>query len=218
MGVNLHPALQAVQALPPDMNARGRAASAIASLTVLGSVERTAYAAAKAALVSFSRSWALELATTGITVSPSPPRQSSSVPTTRSSTEACLGDPLSDVQGQLVSRSRNQTPVNLASTTGGVAEPGQRSSFGRHGRPPFGRHQPQRSLARVDRPNTSYSRKWIARRCSGQITIVIKASTASAQARDARYASEISESAIWSPQYCGEAGSPAQRRTGNPDT
>ncbi|WP_248801209.1 SDR family oxidoreductase, partial [Pseudomonas sp. MWU13-2105] len=29
---------------------------------------RTAYAAAKAALISFTRSWALELATTGITV------------------------------------------------------------------------------------------------------------------------------------------------------
>lgn len=40
----------------------------ISSLTVLGSVERTAYAVAKAALVSFTRSWALELATTGITV------------------------------------------------------------------------------------------------------------------------------------------------------
>jgi NAD(P)-dependent dehydrogenase (short-subunit alcohol dehydrogenase family) len=40
----------------------------ISSLTVLGSVERTAYAAAKAALVSFTRSWALELATCGITV------------------------------------------------------------------------------------------------------------------------------------------------------
>lgn len=37
-------------------------------LTVLGSVERTSYAAAKAALVSFTRSWALELAATGITV------------------------------------------------------------------------------------------------------------------------------------------------------
>ncbi|MFA6608203.1 MAG: SDR family oxidoreductase, partial [Sphingomonas sp.] len=33
-----------------------------------GSLERTAYAAAKAALVSFTRSWALELATTGVTV------------------------------------------------------------------------------------------------------------------------------------------------------
>jgi len=40
----------------------------ISSLTILGSVERTAYAAAKAALVSFTRSWALELATEGITV------------------------------------------------------------------------------------------------------------------------------------------------------
>ncbi|MFT8805697.1 MAG: SDR family oxidoreductase [Acetobacter aceti] len=31
-------------------------------------VQRTAYAAAKSALISFSRGWALELATTGITV------------------------------------------------------------------------------------------------------------------------------------------------------
>lgn len=66
---NLHPALQTVQALLPGMTERrwGRIVN-ISSLTVLGSVERTAYAAAKAALVSFSRSWALELATTGITV------------------------------------------------------------------------------------------------------------------------------------------------------
>lgn len=35
---------------------------------MLGSVERTAYSAAKAALISFTRSWALELATSGITV------------------------------------------------------------------------------------------------------------------------------------------------------
>ncbi|NKJ44642.1 MULTISPECIES: SDR family oxidoreductase [unclassified Novosphingobium] len=69
MRVNLHPALQTVQALLPGMAERrwGRIIN-ISSLTVLGSVERTAYAAAKAALVSFSRSWALELATTGITV------------------------------------------------------------------------------------------------------------------------------------------------------
>jgi NAD(P)-dependent dehydrogenase (short-subunit alcohol dehydrogenase family) len=40
----------------------------ISSLTVLGITDRTAYAAAKSALVSFSRSWALELAKTGITV------------------------------------------------------------------------------------------------------------------------------------------------------
>ena len=67
--VNLHPAVHTVQAILPGMRWRGwgRVVN-IASLTVLGSVERTAYAAAKAALVSFTRSWALELATTGITV------------------------------------------------------------------------------------------------------------------------------------------------------
>jgi NAD(P)-dependent dehydrogenase (short-subunit alcohol dehydrogenase family) len=40
----------------------------LSSLTVLGAPERTAYAAAKAALISFTRSWALELATSGVTV------------------------------------------------------------------------------------------------------------------------------------------------------
>lgn len=67
--VNLHPAVQTVQAILPGMIARGWGRIVnISSLTVLGAVERTAYAAAKAALTSFTRSWALELATSGITV------------------------------------------------------------------------------------------------------------------------------------------------------
>lgn len=67
--LNLHPAVQAAQALLPHMQQQrwGRIVN-ISSLTILGVVERTAYAAAKAALVSFARSWALELATSGITV------------------------------------------------------------------------------------------------------------------------------------------------------
>ncbi|MEP9355417.1 SDR family oxidoreductase [Xanthobacter sp. KR7-65] len=66
---NLHPALAVVQAALPGMRARswGRIVN-ISSLTILGALERTSYAAAKAALVSFTRSWALELATSGITV------------------------------------------------------------------------------------------------------------------------------------------------------
>lgn len=67
--LNLHPAVQAAQALLPAMLARGWGRIVnVSSLTVLGAVERTAYAAAKAALVSFARGWALELARTGITV------------------------------------------------------------------------------------------------------------------------------------------------------
>jgi NAD(P)-dependent dehydrogenase (short-subunit alcohol dehydrogenase family) len=67
--VNLHPALIAVQAALPGMKARGWGRIVnISSLTVLGSVERTAYAAAKSALISFTRGWALELAASGITV------------------------------------------------------------------------------------------------------------------------------------------------------
>ncbi|MFG1427960.1 SDR family oxidoreductase [Roseixanthobacter glucoisosaccharinicivorans] len=69
MRVNLHPALIAAQAALPGMKARGWGRIVnISSLTVLGSVERTSYAAAKAALVSFARNWALELASHGITV------------------------------------------------------------------------------------------------------------------------------------------------------
>jgi len=69
MRVNLHSAIQATQALLPGMRERGwgRVVN-ISSLTVLGITHRTAYAAAKAAIISFTRSWALELATTGITV------------------------------------------------------------------------------------------------------------------------------------------------------
>jgi NAD(P)-dependent dehydrogenase (short-subunit alcohol dehydrogenase family) len=40
----------------------------LSSLVVLGVTNRTAYAAAKAAMMSFTRTWALELAQTGITV------------------------------------------------------------------------------------------------------------------------------------------------------
>ncbi len=69
MRVNLQPALQVAQALLPGMAERGWGRIVnIASLTILGAPERTAYAAAKAALVSFSRGWALELASAGITV------------------------------------------------------------------------------------------------------------------------------------------------------
>lgn len=69
MRVNLYPAIQGTQAILAGMKARGWGRIVnISSLTVLGSVERTAYAAAKAALISFTRNWALELAQTGITV------------------------------------------------------------------------------------------------------------------------------------------------------
>lgn len=67
--VNLHPTIHSVQALLPGMRERGWGRIVnVSSLTVLGIAERTAYAAAKAAVNSFTRTWALELAHTGITV------------------------------------------------------------------------------------------------------------------------------------------------------
>jgi 3-oxoacyl-[acyl-carrier protein] reductase len=69
LDLNLRPAVQTAQAILPNMRAQGWGRIVnIASLTVLGTAERTAYAGAKAALVTFARTWALELATTGITV------------------------------------------------------------------------------------------------------------------------------------------------------
>lgn len=67
--VNLHPAVLTAQAALPGMRAQGWGRIVnIASLTVLGAVDRSAYAAAKSALISFTRGWALELAGSGITV------------------------------------------------------------------------------------------------------------------------------------------------------
>lgn len=66
---NLISAVQTVQALLPGMRDRGWGRIVnLSSLVVLGVANRTAYAAAKAAMMSFTRTWALELAQTGITV------------------------------------------------------------------------------------------------------------------------------------------------------
>jgi NAD(P)-dependent dehydrogenase (short-subunit alcohol dehydrogenase family) len=69
MRVNLHPTIQTVQAILPTLRTKGWGRIVnISSLTVVGIAQRTAYAAAKAAINSFTRTWALELAETGITV------------------------------------------------------------------------------------------------------------------------------------------------------
>jgi 3-oxoacyl-[acyl-carrier protein] reductase len=69
LDVNLRTAIQLIQAAVPGMRQQewGRVVN-IASLVALGAVERTAYGAAKAALIGCTRGWALELATAGITV------------------------------------------------------------------------------------------------------------------------------------------------------
>ena len=67
--LNLRPTVQIVQALLPGMRERGWGRIVnMSSLVVLGMQDRTTYAGAKSALVSFTRTWALELARTGITV------------------------------------------------------------------------------------------------------------------------------------------------------
>ena len=67
--LNIHPTLLAVQAILPTLLEKGWGRIVnITSLVTLGMANRTAYAAAKAAVTSFTRTWALELAETGITV------------------------------------------------------------------------------------------------------------------------------------------------------
>jgi NAD(P)-dependent dehydrogenase (short-subunit alcohol dehydrogenase family) len=67
--LNLRPAVQIVQAVLPGMRERGWGRIInMSSLVVLGMAERTVYAASKSAMMSFTRTWALELARTGITV------------------------------------------------------------------------------------------------------------------------------------------------------
>ena len=67
--LNLRPAVQCVQAALPGMKKRGWGRIVnISSLVIAGVPFRTSYAAAKSALASFTKSWALELATSGITV------------------------------------------------------------------------------------------------------------------------------------------------------
>lgn len=69
MRVNLHPTIQTVQAILPTLREKGWGRIVnISSLTVVGIRRRSAYAASKAAINSLTRTWALELAQTGITV------------------------------------------------------------------------------------------------------------------------------------------------------
>lgn len=69
LDLNLRPAVQLTQAFLPAMKQQnyGRIIN-ISSLVVVGLPLRTSYSAAKAALISFTRTWGSELAPTGITV------------------------------------------------------------------------------------------------------------------------------------------------------
>ncbi len=69
LSLNVYSAVLATQAVLPAMKSHrwGRVIN-VSSLSALGMVERSAYAAAKSALISLARTWALELAEYGITV------------------------------------------------------------------------------------------------------------------------------------------------------
>jgi NAD(P)-dependent dehydrogenase (short-subunit alcohol dehydrogenase family) len=67
--MNVHPAIMATQAILPRLREQGwgRVIN-VTSMVVTGTPLRSAYAAAKAALNSLTRTWAMELAGTGVTV------------------------------------------------------------------------------------------------------------------------------------------------------
>jgi NAD(P)-dependent dehydrogenase (short-subunit alcohol dehydrogenase family) len=67
--VNVHPTIQTVQAVLPSLLAQGWGRIVnVTSLVTTGIPLRSGYAAAKAAVTSLTRTWAMELAETGITV------------------------------------------------------------------------------------------------------------------------------------------------------
>jgi 3-oxoacyl-[acyl-carrier protein] reductase len=69
LSFNLHPSINAVQAVLPTLREKGWGRIVnVTSFVMLGMINRSAYAASKAALTSLTRTWALELAETGITV------------------------------------------------------------------------------------------------------------------------------------------------------
>jgi NAD(P)-dependent dehydrogenase (short-subunit alcohol dehydrogenase family) len=69
MNLNFRPAVQCAQAVLPGMKAQGFGRIInITSRVVLGKTLRTGYCATKGALAAATRTWALELASSGITV------------------------------------------------------------------------------------------------------------------------------------------------------
>jgi len=67
--VNVHPTIQTMQAVLPGLKAKGWGRIVnVTSLVTTGTPLRSGYAAAKAAVNSLTRTWAVELAETGITV------------------------------------------------------------------------------------------------------------------------------------------------------
>ncbi|WP_024513064.1 SDR family oxidoreductase [Bradyrhizobium sp. ARR65] len=67
--INVHPTIQTVQAILPSLQAKGWGRIVnVTSLVTTGIPLRSGYAAAKAAVNSLTRTWAMELAEMGITV------------------------------------------------------------------------------------------------------------------------------------------------------
>jgi 3-oxoacyl-[acyl-carrier protein] reductase len=116
MSINLQPALLAAKVFSPKMIERGFGRIVnIASTVVLASPGRSTYGAAKAALVSFTHSWALELAKDRITVNAVAPGNT----TTEGFRRNCA--PGSDMEKRLIARvpmGRLADPAEVAAAVG----------------------------------------------------------------------------------------------------
>ena len=121
LDVNLRTAIQLAQSVLPAMRRQGwgRVVN-IASLVALGAPQkRTAYAAAKAALISATRVWALELAATGITVNAVAPG-----PTATDLFLHGKSDELIDRMAKMNPLERLGTPQDIAAVVAFLAGPG----------------------------------------------------------------------------------------------
>lgn len=114
--LTLRVAIQTVQAVVPSMKVKqwGRIVN-VASIAALGVQNRTSYSAAKAGMISFTRTWALEFVKSGITVNAVAPGR------TKTEMAGRIFSPGSTQEKRLISgipMERLGTPSEVAATIG----------------------------------------------------------------------------------------------------
>ena len=128
--INASSAMSCAQALSPGMQAQrsGRIGNIvnIASGVVLGMTKRNAHTAVKALLLSFTRTWALELADQGITVSSVSPGP---VDTDFFASNNPPGSAIRQSKVDRTPRGRTGRPADVANAIGFFMQPGPQQLF-----------------------------------------------------------------------------------------